>query len=595
MNKMCRGMCFRSWCWLALVSCLWSGATAQFVPPAEGPVAFRRDRLPLDVDAMAGLSHHVTTLAKSMAADSPADRRAAAQMLAVALALDPSNSVARRLVDEFAEGGHSAETSGDEMVKSRSRIWQTIGWLETPEAGADGQALAKCLSDVMVVADPKHPKSSGLKQAGERGAWRGWVPELASYQPRDVETKEPDVSPDPEPDPDRAATQLLTEASLLTPMWRRLPNQPKDELGRETVVWSLTPCPLELSLTDREEKDKPFMVAIGGEKGDTAVPKLSAHITGLLAKRHPDLPNGKVLRITSEEFETCVRAKKPTSISATALALSEAAVRGKKPTGTVVALVDDKGELGLPRGFWSQLRAVETGSPGRVVVPAVGAPYLPSFLALENPGFFMKNEVLLASGIDDLVLLTSSEPTEEIASVLARFREIQDKLGSQDLRQYIGNRFVKQRLAEIAQEAPWHFSARMLLTQAAGNRPVTLPREVLAAELRRSLRTLVPLAGMRPEQFDRKMAKSSGDLEDSTREKADALERYAARDDRDLLDTVDGLLDSLRDLERATRLRNAESYQIDSAVRNAATTFLRLYKETDAVLLAAAGETDVNP
>ena len=100
---------------------------------------------------------------------------------------------------------------------------------------------------------------------------------------------------------------------------------------------------------------------------------------------------------------------------------------------------------------------------------------------------------------------------------------------------------------------------------------------------------------MRTEEIDRKIAKASGELEDSTREKADALERYAARDDRDLLETVDGLLDSLRDLERATRLRGSESYQIDTAVRNAATTFLRLYKETDTVLLAAAGETVVNP
>ncbi|MCP5548712.1 MAG: hypothetical protein H7A50_15200 [Akkermansiaceae bacterium] len=592
---MCRRTRFRSSCWLALVSCLWSGATAQFVPPAEGPVAFRRDRLPLDVDAMAGLSHHVATLAKSMATDSPADRRAAAQMLAIALALDPSNSVARRLVDEFAEGGHTAETSGDEMVKSRSRIWQTIGWLETPEAGSDGQALAKCLSDVMVVADPKHPKSSGLKQEGERGAWRGWVPELASYQPRDEETEEPVDSPDPKSGPDKAAPELLANATLLTPMWRRQPGLPKDDKGSETVVWALTPSPLKLSLKDRDEKDKPFVIAIGGDHGDTAVPKLSAQLTDLVAKRHPGLPAGKVLRITSEEFEASIRAKRPTSISATALALAEAAVRGTKPTGTVVALVDDKGELGLPRGFWNQLRAIETGSPGRVVVPASGAPYLPSFLALENPGFFMKNEVLLASGIDDLVLLTSSEPTEEIASILARFREIQDKLGSQDLRQYIGNRFVKQRLAELVQEAPWHFSARMLLTQAAGNRPVTLPREVLAAELRRSLRPLVPLAGVPSEQFDRKMAKASGDLEDSTREKADALERYAARDDRDLLDTVDGLLDSLRDLGRATRLRNADNYQIETAVRNAAATFHRLYKETDAALLAAAGESEVHP
>lgn len=575
-----------------LASGFTSMALAQFVPPAEGPVAFRRDRLPLDVDAIAGLSRHVTALAGGMGAETPEDRRAAAQTIALALALDPSNAAARRLLESYGTSSHESAASGEQIERSRSRIWQSIGWLETPEAGADGQALAKCLKDIMVVADPKHPKAIELKPAGEQGAWNDWVPALASYQPKEESAPEPDDAPTPEPDDDGEETRIaLTQASIQTPMWRLDPSSPKNQNGRPTL-WAMAPCPLELTVRNHDEKEKRFAIRIGGLQGDTAVHGLSSSLTELLAKRHPDLPSGKFFHITSSDFEASVRAQRRISVSAAALVLAESAFSGNEPVGTVIALVDENGELGLPRGVWSQLRAVENGTPGRVVMPAAGAAYLPSFLALENPEFFMDHEVLLAANFEDLLKLSSSEPPADVASVLTRFHEIQSKLGTQDLRQYIANRFVKQRLAELAQEAPWHFSARMLLTQAAGNRPVTLPRTVLAAELLRSLRPLGPLLNRDNNQMDVKSARAAGPIYDACRAKIDAMNRYVTREDRDLLNTVDGLLDSVRDIDRASRMRSDQNYQIEQAVRTAAGRFSNVYRETRDALLTAAGEND---
>ena len=54
----------------------------NFAVPAEGPVAFRRDRLPLDAGTMAELSRQLVTLAEGLSAETAVNRRAAAQVLA---------------------------------------------------------------------------------------------------------------------------------------------------------------------------------------------------------------------------------------------------------------------------------------------------------------------------------------------------------------------------------------------------------------------------------------------------------------------------------------------------------------------------------
>lgn len=563
-------------------------AAAQFVAPADGPVAFRRDRLPLDVDAISVVSRNLTALAGSLSGETPEQRRCAAQMIALALALDPSNAAARGLLDEFGGTDRGTTGAGEDLEKSRSRIWQTIGWLETPEAGADGKALAACLKDVMAVADPRHPNSEALRKAGETGAWRGWVPELASYRKTEPKPAGTEDQPGPAPAADKVPEVKLAEARLLVPLWQRIAK--KDSQGRPAAAWSLSLRPLNLKVVPLQQKQRDLVVTVGSVQPNAALPQISNLVGQLLRKRHSALPKGKRLHITCGELEQAVQAKKRTSVSAASLVLAEAALSGTAPTGTVVALVNVEGGLGLPRGIWSQLRAVEESPPGRLVVPAAATNYLPSFLVLEKPEFFMKHQVLLASNVDDLLKLSSSDPGTAVSGVLDRFREIQEKLGSQDLRLYIGNRFVKQRLAEIVREAPWHFSARMLLTQASGERPVMLPRSVLAAELRRELQPLREMSRLQVGNFNVPVAQRAGILHETCRERVAALERYVARGDRELIGEADGVLDAVRDLERASRSRKSDNVNVIVAIQNAARVFLKQYKDYDSLLLRETGE-----
>jgi hypothetical protein len=177
---------------------------AEFVAPAEGPVPFRRDKLPVDVETMESLSRQLTLFTGARVADDADELRAVAQMAALALALDPVNRDTRALIDSLKAGGAPAAAEAEEVERARNRAWQVLGWLEMPEAGADGQALAACLGDVMAMADPHHPKARERRSAGEQGAWKGWVADEAAFGPKETETKpemdEQEGADDPEED-----------------------------------------------------------------------------------------------------------------------------------------------------------------------------------------------------------------------------------------------------------------------------------------------------------------------------------------------------------------------------------------------------------
>ena len=151
----------KSWLCIAglLASMICVLGASEFVPPAEGPVAFRRDRIPLEVEAMA------VTFGRSSNCW-PRDWRrrprptfgARRRFLRLPLALDPGNTKARNLISGYRNARHVPGVDESRLKAGRRKIWQALAWLETPEAGIDGRALAACLKDVLVISRPHGPQ-----------------------------------------------------------------------------------------------------------------------------------------------------------------------------------------------------------------------------------------------------------------------------------------------------------------------------------------------------------------------------------------------------------------------------------------------------
>jgi hypothetical protein len=506
-------------------------------------------------------------------------------MLALAVALDPANERARELATSYQDGSHEPAPDPERTGRSLATLWQVIAWLETPQAGADGQALAACLMDVAAVADPRHPRAAVLRQSGEKGAWAGWVPALAAYEVKksiDVPEK-PDPTPaDPEPSADPAIR--LAKAQIETLLWQ------KSGSG-DSAQWSLGPAPLQMVAEKiSEDGHQPFSLVIGdNDESKRLLEPTAKSIEKLLLAQHQQLPKGIRIHITGPGLAQSLSSKRKQSISAAAAVLASAALTGVDPDALVIGGIDDSGAFKLPSGFWNQLLGLGSGGGRRLVVPAAATAYLPSILAMEKPEVFMEFEVLLAKDFAQLLELTAKTPDGPAAAATTKFREIRSKAGGQDVRTYVANRFVRQRLAELSQEAPWHASAGMLYTQGSGNRPTQVVRAVLAAELQRATTPMAAVADLPDWHGDNEILKQVGEIHDRCRADIDRMERYSNKADQDLLENARNTANSLRVLDRAARARG-EQYLVQASARTAKAAFAKLYRKLVAMLAKEVGD-----
>lgn len=561
---------------LVLAGTVTALAGGNFAPPAEGPLAFRRDRVPLDVDTMGKLSVSLVLLANGIEGKTPGERRGAAQMLALAVALDPGNARARRTLLEFEAERHQADTDAENLAKSRERIWQWIGWLESTEAGIDGQALADCLKDVVSISAPQDARASELLAKGERGKWSGWIPAGSAYE----EVKA--LVSVPEDAPPRKPAALLTKATVSVPLWHKID---KDE----PIRWALALSPLQMktqSASEDENADQnEFSLVLGLPESEGGVSPLTEPLLKLLALQHGKLPAGRTVTINSAEYETSQSSGKLQSISGAAAVLASAAITGIEPDASIIGTLDGAGTFKLPTNFWEQLRTVKAGSGGRLVLPAEAATYLPSILAMGNPKFFMDHEVVLAADFKQLLNLSAKKPDEGFEKISAQFQEIRMKMGSQPLGQYVANSFIRRRLTEIAQAAPFHYSAKMLAIQGAGNRPIYVIRPVVISELRQAIEPLDWVVRHGYTEFEQAELNAVIATFEKCRSDIEQLLRYTEKPDRTVVDQVLTMANLLRPIERAARTRpDPDDYGSNRELSNAITAFVRSHKEICSLL-----------
>ncbi len=574
---------------------------AEFAPPAEGPVPFRRDQIPLDAAEMGELSKNLEVLARGLPKETPASYRGAAQMLALAMAVDPGNTSARELVALYQKDQLRTDENQDRIQRSRSAVEPLVPWLESGDAGRHGKALAACLKDVLAISSADAP---ALAEINSLGAWEGWIPDLSAYE--DKQPAEPEPSgPAPETPPPSKGDIVLSQAQIQTVLWKNLGTA-------AAPSWVMAPAPLQMSVhkmglveNRRGEMVKaPFSIRIGAYEDEPSLNRLGNMTVNLLRRQHDSLPAEYQIQISSKELEHSLSSGRRHSLSAAAALLANAALTGTEPDAIVLGQIDETGLFKVSSDFWRQLRGLGKGTGQRLVLPTESATFLPSMLAFENPAFFVEYEVLLASNLEQLADLTAKTPSKALADQSAKFAKIRETAGTQDIRQHIINRFVRQRLAEIAKDAPYHYSAQMLLVQATGKRPTTVIRPVLLSELTTCLEPLQWIADVSWEVATSKIDKDDspvgipfreadvgrfGTIYEQCRKRLDELERLAGKEDAQLMEHARKIAVSLRALDRTLRTRNSFSSYDKGAVaanRSAAHDFAITYRDTMKQLLA---------
>lgn len=539
---------------------------AEFVPPAEGPVPFRRDKLPVDADTMTALSRQLTLFTGARVVNDPDELRGVAQMAALALALDPVNRDARDLIDALKAGKAPVPAAEEDLERARNRAWQVLAWLEMPEAGADGQALASCLGDVLAMADPRHPKARDRRSAGEQGAWNGWVADVSAFRPKETGTKpgmnEEEEADDPEPadEEEKGVTDLaLEELSSALPVWH---------YDRELKLMKLAVVPVHLKASIHkpdEEKDddddkKPappaFEVQLPGEGMTERFAKAMHRVELAVAERHGSLPHGLRARLDLGKIDYSV-SRNGEALTGTTALLMDGAMSGKLPTAITLAVVGKDGKLELPPRFWQTLRALSASQAAgtRLILPDEAADFLTALVVMDDAAFFMKHEVLLAGSVDELCDFASPTPEVGIADGLKRFEEVRKVGQGKALGTFVAHPATQTRLRELAGVMPEHASARMLALQGSGSRPRFLERSILAREIRSGLEPVGFVMNGGPDDSDPKELEKA---HEASRAQLDALTGYIDIRDRDLLKAATDVADSLRPLARLLPKKDPE-------------------------------------
>ncbi|MCW1883955.1 hypothetical protein OKA04_04395 [Luteolibacter flavescens] len=573
---------------------MWSAAmmmpaVADFVPPAEGPVPFRRDKLPVDVDTMTALSRQISVLAAAEEAEKPDELRSVAQMAALSLALDPANRQARDLIAAAEKGDMPDSPDSKEIERARTRAWQTLSWLEMPEAGADANALAACLGDVLAVADPGHPKSK--ERVSELGAWKDWVatkeafrtPKEAFRTPKEaVKPADPEPTdttpPEPEDGGQKAVLGLaLADLEAAMPVWVH-----DAETGVESLQALKVTFHGEISGKGRTQ------LMIPGEGLTQRMAKPFQALEKAMEARHGTLPAGLTVSLGFGKSSYSL-SRNGTALSGTAALLLEGALTGEMPTAITLAQVGEGGKLELPPKFWKTLRALsEMPGGGRLILPDQAAEFLPALLTMNDAAFFMKREVVLASTVDELCNLAAAAPQGPAGDAMKRFGEIRKVGDGKPLGTFVAHQATQQRLKEVTDLMPKHASARMLALQGSGNRARSLARPVLAREIRRSLEPIAVLMTLKQEeptaeaQLDKAHAAS--------REVLDSLTSYIDIRDRDLHKAAMDVTDSVRTLSRLLSKSENENNTMAPKKNLAAKAAREAYLKAIRELTAAAGD-----
>lgn len=538
-------------------------AAIPFRAPSDDGGPFRRDRLPLDVDMMSSLADGLVAMASHAGqAGTPEGHRAAAQLLALADTLDPARGDAAELLATLSKGSKPAPPAPPALAAAGQGAWKLHEWLAAADGGSDSSRFAACLGDALAAADPGHPRAAKLREAGEQGKWTGWVADLAAFRPSEsapaspggATSQDPPDRPPPPVVPGAAVAIKLPSASVQVPLHRYDPKQQKSVFGVFPLTlkaWSEEPSGESSEHADgakgeakqhggdeQPQTRSPAYTLVTGQEdgGEGQLYGTMQAIRQQLTQRHGGLPPAGRARVTVGPLGGYDWSRNRDSGAAALALLLDASLSGTAPADKVIVLAGfaSDGTLTVPWHAWESLRmlAEDPDIPGgRLVLPKAALAMLDGLLVMERPEFFLRYEVLLAGDLGELVERAGVAPGAAQAAASVVYGEVRSAAAGKQVGPYLANRFVRQRLAELVAAFPDHGSARLLLKQGGGERPVTFESTILARELRHALRPMEWVPKAKSEDLT---DEGLGTAFSACRERIDALEDRVARNDQEL-------------------------------------------------------------
>lgn len=583
---------------LRLTLCLVAQTTlaADYVAPNPSTELFQLEKIPLQVHNMKEISKQLVTLAERPQDNSASQLRASAQMLALAMRLDPTNSAVRECNQMFKQGNSPTPRTQQQILQAKSKIRFYKNWLVNQKAGKQANLLANYLTDATKILHPDTADNSDL------GDWKKVVPPLSAYNSIKPKPR-PHHKPDPKPDPKETPTAEpgpkakfhLETVQIMVPLNTETKQKYRDETDnseKHRTVRKQAITPVTFRITPGKNNEPKLSLhynpRLPDHKKDPKKPglndEIASTVAALIQSRHPVAPEQKAeikihLGSYSSSNQTLLAA--PTALMLEA-SLSNTPLRADIH---ILADINSQGELSQPTNFWNHLRLLrDSKSGGRLIVAPRSAKLLIQLLVHSEPEFFTRWEVLTAADLDQALACAAKKSPEPLQQASDLFATVQEATQKNDVTKLAVNRIVRKRLSEIVELWPDHASSKILLVQGGGHRPMRLSREALAHEIAPTLYKIrkeinSDLAANLPSSNTIKNKHSR------FREQLDPIERLVDRSHGDLYENTQKLTTDYRRLASISRRISSDSTTADSLKKTAAAIVFKMRGECDKLIL----------
>ena len=161
---------FRTLTLLAVI--VHTGFAASYTRPDEAKELFQLEKIPLQVNSMKEIARQLVIISCREQDESAVQRRASAQLLALAIRLDPTNQEARETDLAFSKGETPEASSDAKILQSKSKLRFYKKWLASSDAGVDANLLAGYMTDATKILNPNTIDNPDIAK------WAGILPPL---------------------------------------------------------------------------------------------------------------------------------------------------------------------------------------------------------------------------------------------------------------------------------------------------------------------------------------------------------------------------------------------------------------------------------
>lgn len=521
-----------------------------YVAPQAIKVMFHVDKLPIDQGMRKQLAMNLTILAKRAHDGSAWEHRLTAQLLMLAMRLDRENTSAVELNGNLSKGGVLPVSDVKTKVKALQKLRDNINLLSKTDKLSEARVLESYLQDVLIALDNSSPLAAADEATKKR--WSGIV-SAAEKKPKrhpDPIVKRPDRSvKDVEPTPPKLAPKdkrpeftkwTRQSTGIATPL---IFFKMEDERAR----YSDQMATINTLISPRVKMESQLSLELKPWADAEQIEVFQSKIDPLLKAQFGKYESLKLEITTSGRLSEKSRSRilLPLCLQ---LKASQKNIQMRKGICVLGRLSGNN--ITRESDFWHLLKFLRKSDSEnyRLLIPLNAEADLRQLIALEEEDFFVRNEVLMVSNIEECTDLLGQSETPAINEASADFAKIQQMIGVKSVGPFAANKNIRAKLEKIIAKNPNHLSAKMILLRGNVSRSKKLDTYFIADELSVLLGRTSYMNKRAEEDIS---GRHSGKLAKEIEAKLEELEPFLNANDRKVLTHIIEIKDCLETIERA--------------------------------------------